>query len=83
VNSILLKNRPKDADPKEFQKVWDNSGYALTALYSTLEEFKTALNTVKADDFDCPNHYAKLAFQAGMAKAYETVMSLLPESAKK
>jgi hypothetical protein len=39
-------------------------------------------NRVSKDDFDCPNHYAKLAYQAGYSNALEMVKDLLPASAK-
>jgi hypothetical protein len=83
LNTILLKHKPVDVDREEFAKVWSNAGYSLQALYGALHELKTQLQVVKADDFDCPNHYAKLAYQAGMVKAYENVLALLPETAKK
>ena len=82
MNSLLVKHKPKDIDREDFAKVWSNAGYSLQALYGALTELREQLMVVKADDFDCPNHYAKLAYQAGMAKAYENVLAMLPESAK-
>lgn len=82
MNTLLLKNKPDDISKEEFNKLWDNAGYTLRALYSTLEELKASFEIVKPDDFDCPNHYAKLAFQAGMARAYDQIMQMLPNSAK-
>ena len=40
-------------------------------------------NFIKKDDFDCPNHYAKLAYNLGQIKAYEFIMSMLPDTAKR
>lgn len=82
MNKVLLDNRPKDSSPEEFKKAWDNSGYVLEALWKTLGAFIEQNNEVKKDDFDCPNHYAKLAYQAGLNKAWKQVMDMLPESAK-
>jgi hypothetical protein len=82
LNTLLLKYRPKDTDREEFAKVWSNAGYSMQALNGALNELKANLQTVKAEDFDCPNHYAKLAYQAGMVKAYENVLAMLPETAK-
>jgi hypothetical protein len=82
MNKVLLDNRPQDSSPEEFKKAWDNSGYVLEALWKTLGAFIEQNNEVKKDDFDCPNHYAKLAYQAGLNKAWKQVMDMLPESAK-
>jgi hypothetical protein len=40
------------------------------------------INSIKKDDFDCPNHYAKLSYQMGQTKMIDFVLSLLPDSAK-
>jgi hypothetical protein len=82
MNSNLLNNRPSDSTAEEFKKTWDNSGYVMEALYKTLQGFINENNKVKKDDFDCPNHYAKLAYQAGFSNALEMVKDLLPASAK-
>ena len=82
MNKVLLDNRPQDSSPEEFKKAWDNSGYVLEALWKTLNAFIEQNNEVKKDDFDCPNHYAKLAYQAGLNKAWKQVMDMLPESVK-
>lgn len=82
MNKLLLDNRPSDSTPEAFKKTWDNSGYALEALYKTLQSFIAQNEEVKKDDFDCPNHYAKLAYQAGLNKAWKQVIDMLPESAK-
>ncbi len=83
MNKLLLNNKPKDSTNEEFTKVWNNSSYVLEALYNTLTTLKEEITSIKKDDFDCPNHYAKLAYNLGQIKAYEFVMSLLPDTAKK
>lgn len=82
MNKLLLNNRPEDSSVEEFTKAWNNSSYTLEALYKTILVLKEELNTIKKDDFDCPNHYAKLAYNAGQIKAYDFIVSLLPDSAK-
>lgn len=83
MNKLLLNNKPKDSTNEEFIKAWNNSSYVLEALYNTLTTLKEEITSIKKDDFDCPNHYAKLAYNLGQIKAYEFVMSLLPDTAKK
>lgn len=82
MKSCLLKHKPKDVTGEEFEKTWENIGYSLVALRSLLDELIVANNEVKRADFDCPNHYAKLAFQSGENRAYEFIKSLLPETSK-
>lgn len=80
MNSILNKNKPEDCE--DFKKLWNNSGYVLRPLYKTLKQLRDELVKIKTEDFECPNHYAKLAYQGGQAKAYDLVLSLLPDTAK-
>jgi hypothetical protein len=82
MNTLLSKHRPKEESKEAFEKMWDNLGYGLSALYSTLEELKSQASKIKYDDFECPNHYARLAYEAGKREAYQQVMDLLPESSK-
>jgi hypothetical protein len=82
MNKLLLNNRPKDSSIEEFTKAWNNASYTLEALFVTLKQLQDENEKVNKDDFDCPNHYAKLAYQAGMCKAYDTIIKMLPESAK-
>lgn len=82
MNKTLLNNRPKDSSIEEFTKTWNNSIYVFEVLYKTLNDMNTELHNIKKDDFDCPNHYAKLSFNLGQSKMIEHVLSLLPDSAK-
>lgn len=79
----LSKNRPAEMSKEEFDKSWNNIGYTLSALYTTLQEWKTSNTFVKEDDFSIPNHYALLAFQAGKKAAYQEIEDLLPPTSKK
>lgn len=83
MNKLLLSHKPKDISNEEFIKIWNNSEYTLSALRSLLENMKAQVSTVKRDDFDCHNHYAKLAYMTGEMKAYDFVLSLLPEAYKR
>lgn len=82
MNKLLLNNKPKNSSNEEFIKAWNNSSYTLEALYKTLLVLKEEVNNIKKDDFDCPNHYAKLAFNLGTIKAYDLIISMLPDTAK-
>jgi len=82
MNKLLLKNKPTDSTNEEFIKTWNNSGYSLEALYKTLLNLQEELNNIKKDDFDCPNHYAKLAYNLGQLKMIEFIIDLLPDTAK-
>ncbi len=78
----LLKNRPEGVTPDEFTKMWENQGYALSALYKTIDNYRSSVEKIKKDDFSIPNHYALLAYEAGKKEAYEEILALLPLSAK-
>lgn len=83
MNKVLLNNKPKDSSNEEFIKAWNNSSYTLEALYKTLLNLKEDISNIKKDDFDCPNHYAKLSYNLGQIKAYEFIISMLPDTAKR
>lgn len=82
MNKLLLNNKPVDSSNEEFIKAWNNSSYTLEALYKTLLILKEDINNIKKNDFDCPNHYAKLAYNLGQSKAFDLIISMLPDSAK-
>ena len=79
MNALLLKNRPKDQTEEQFKKMWENSGYALEALYKTLQELSPK-DVVSPTDFDCPNHYAKLVSQMSQRDIINKIIALLPKS---
>jgi hypothetical protein len=83
MNKSLLKNKPSNTSNEEFEKLWNNSSVSLEALYKTLEDIKAEISSIKKDDFDCPNHYAKLAYNLGQLKMADLVISMLPDSAKR
>lgn len=77
MNQLLLSKRPKDSNKEEFVKAFNNAQYVLDPLAEVLQDLIEQNNKVNKDDFNCPNHYAKLAFQAGENKAYDLILSLL------
>jgi hypothetical protein len=79
MNKLLLNNRSKDSTPEEFIKAWNNASYVTDALLVTIQQLIKENTGIKKDDFSCPNHYAKLAYEAGMNKAYETIAAMLPQ----
>jgi len=83
MNKLLLNNKPKDISNEEFIKLWNNSTYVLETLYNTLLTLNKELTTTKKDDFDCPNHYAKLAFNLGQSKIIEQIVTMLPDGVKR
>lgn len=82
MNALLMKHKPKDISKEEFEKTWENSGYTLRVLYQVLLELKQASSGIKREDFDCPNHYAKLAYEGGLCNAYDKIIAMLPNTAK-
>jgi hypothetical protein len=82
MNKLILNNKPNNTTNEEFTKAWDNSSFVFEALYKTLLHIKKEVDNVKREDFDCPNHYAKLAYNAGQSKIIDTIVSMLPETAK-
>jgi hypothetical protein len=82
MNSLLVKHRPKRLSKEEFEKYWEASGEVLSVIFHTLSEMKQGLDTVKADDFADTNHYVKLVSQLVKKQQLETILAMLPNSAK-
>tara|TARA_R110000868_G_scaffold218220_6_gene468457 strand:- start:1026 stop:1277 length:252 start_codon:yes stop_codon:yes gene_type:complete len=82
MNKLILNNKPINTTNEEFTKAWNNSSFVFEALYKTMLQIKKDIDNIKREDFDCPNHYAKLAYNAGQSKIIDTIVSMLPETAK-
>ena len=82
MNKLILNNKPINTTNEEFIKAWNNSSFVFEALYKTLLQIKKEIDNIKREDFDCPNHYAKLAYNSGQSKIIDTIVSMLPETAK-
>lgn len=78
----LSKHRPSDLSSEEFEKMWSNLGYSLAPLYAFCQEEIEHTGRISKEDFDTPNHYAKMAYEAGMRAAFEKVQNILPKTAK-
>lgn len=74
MNKRLLN---KSDDPESFKKTWAAIRPSLEHLEELLSDFVKELDSVTSNDFDCPNHYAKLAYKMGQAEAYKKVIELL------
>lgn len=84
MKTYLMTNRPvgdsgKPMEKEEWVALWERQGWVLEPLYKTIQTFIEECSETKATDFDCPNHYAKLAYEAGMREAYRKVLELLPK----
>lgn len=80
MNSLLMKHKPKDVDAEKWKQTWENSHYILEPLAKALQEMIESRTSVNPKDFDCPNHYAKLAYQLGEKSSLEFVLGLLPKT---
>lgn len=63
-------------------KAWENSRYLLRPLLAMFEEKLQSFESIKESDFDCPNHYAKVAFKAGKRQELQDLIDLLPKTLK-
>jgi hypothetical protein len=78
-----MQHKPKDTTPEKFKESWENLGAALQPLADVLLGMRDALNTVKADDFDCPNHYTKLVSEQMQRQLIDKILDLFPKSVDK
>lgn len=74
----LVNARPKDCSRDDFIKMWNNAGYTLEALKNVIEAAVKSNEGVSSVDFDCPNHYAKLAYKEGKLAAYREILEYMP-----
>lgn len=83
MNSLLMKHKPKDTTPEKWLEHWENAAYTLEPLAKVLIEMKKELGKVKRDDFDTPNHYAKLVSELAQLETIDRILGLLPDSVEK
>lgn len=79
--AILLKHKPKDISEEKFKEMWENSSYTLEPLLNAIKELMPK-EVVKGDDFNSPNHYAKMVWQSGQRDFANKIMDLFPDSLK-
>ncbi len=79
MNALLMKYKPSDKTPEEWEKIWQNSTYVLDPLKKVLEELRRGIVKVDGDAFDTPNHYAQLVSALAKDKILCQVIELLPK----
>lgn len=83
MNNLLAKHRPSDTTQEKWEEHWNNQGYTLQPLAKALIDMKKDLGSVKRDDFDTPNHYAKLVSELAQVEIINRILSMLPDSVEK
>lgn len=78
MNHLLAKYKPVDITAEEWEKLWNNAHYTLEPLANVIQQLINEARTVQRNDFDCPNHYARLAWEGGMQEAYSRILKMLP-----
>jgi hypothetical protein len=77
-----MKHKPNDISAEKWREMWNNAGYLLRPFAALLQERMKSHSSVNANDFNCPNHYAKMVWESGKKEEDEFVLSLLPDTAK-
>lgn len=82
MNSLIMKHKPKESSRDEFRETWEAGSYVMTPLYNLLTELAQEKETIKEDDFDCPNHYQRMIYREAKRQAYLEIRDLLPGGCK-
>lgn len=83
MNALLSKHLSRDPEERrKWEESWRAASHLLTPLAKVLKEQLASMESVKADDFALPNHYAKLMYQEGAKEKLRFILSLLPDSSK-
>jgi len=83
MNSILAKHCPKDMDQSKWETQWEAAGDLLQPLADTLKDLKAGLGQVKADDYDCPNHYTKLVAEQVQRQTIDKILAMFPKAVER
>ena len=83
MNNLLMKHRPSDTEPDKWKEHWNNQRYTLEPLAKALIDMKKELGKVRRDDFDMPNHYAKLVSELAQVEMIDRILAMLPDSIEK
>lgn len=83
MNSLLAKHAPKGMEKDKWKTSWEASHSTLQPLADVLKEMFNREASVRPDDFDCPNHYAKLVAEEVRKQVLKDIMALLPEACLK
>ena len=77
MKTILSRHRPNDIDQEKWVEHWNNSKYTLDPLVLAIQDLMKEIDDVKDDDFDSPNHYAKLMYRAGQLKMAQKIVDII------
>lgn len=86
MNTLLTKHVETESGKthaqsvEAYERAWENAKYLLRPLAKMLEERVKVLESIKDNDFETPNHYAKLMFYMGKKEEAVFLKSLLPKS---
>ena len=83
MDSLLARHRPKNLSQEKWEEQWEAAGATLQPFADALKDVKRGLGKVKADDFDSPNHYAKLVSELAKAQLIDQLLAMLPSSVDK
>ena len=84
MKGLIAKHKPKDiATIEEWATYWNNQSYTLQPLANVLKEMKSGLGFIKPDDFDTPNHYAKLVAEQCQRQLIDKILDMFPETIDK
>lgn len=83
MKAILMKYKPKDKTKEEFTKAWEAAGSVLQPLADVLIEMRDQKGVIRHDDWETPNHYAKLVAELAEKQMVEFILDLLPDSVDK
>lgn len=84
MNSLLMKHRPKGVDKEKWEGQWAAGADFLQPLADVLKEMvKERHGKVRPDDFDCPNHYAKLVAELAEQQILKQILEMLPSGVDK
>lgn len=73
MKAILTKYKPDD----DWDEAWNNASFLKEPLIKAVDQLVKEIDEVKDDDFDVPNHYAKLAYRAGQIKMARLIKDIL------
>jgi uncharacterized phage infection (PIP) family protein YhgE len=77
VKAILAKHKPKETTQEKWVEHWNNAKYTLDPLVAAINDLIADIDEVKDDDFESPNHYAKLMYRAGQLKMAKKIVDII------
>jgi hypothetical protein len=84
MNNLLAKHKPVDVESQEqWEKDWERSSWVLQPFANALKDMLKGLETIKPDDFDCHNHYARLVAQQMKKQTIDQILAMFPSTVDK